>query len=356
MTKIIKDRLSLNDDNSNYTKMPKMQSHGLWAKTEVMASYDDVEYDKNGVAYFAKKIPTGISSLGEKIFRKEKTQPLWTKSNMVPIGGCQFAMEMLFGVKADIKIPTLYENNANSNTYNVGLPNSTESSLPVYDIPGGTKSAVYHNGNVVQLFGVGITSIGENDITVPNVDYREYAIDHNRVITVDGQNKELEGTMIPFRYTYTELISEDKLKYFGKKITHDTNTNTNYVGYYLKRFDSDPIIKHIWKSGEEIENSESTVTESDILSNNSNKNVIESFTECVLKITKEDVKEWFIAQGQENRARINTIALFTGRYIKNDDGTIGDYEDVRMFSKLNIPVEYLSMSKDLNLIYRVYTS
>ena len=85
---------------------------------------------------------------------------------------------------------------------------------------------------------------------------------------------------------------------------------------------------------------------------------VESFTECVLRITKKDVKEWFISIGQEDRTRITTIALFNGRFVKNtsDPGDYGDYQDVRMFSKLNIPTEYLSLTKDLNIIYRVYTN
>ena len=90
-------------------------------------------------------------------------------------------------------------------------------------------------------------------------------------------------------------------------------------------------------------------------------NAVESFTDIVLKITKKDVKEWFINLEQEERTRINTIALFTGRYISSEDipGSLsdyGDFQDVMLFSKLNIPTEYLSLNKDLNIIYRVYTS
>ena len=74
------------------------------------------------------------------------------------------------------------------------------------------------------------------------------------------------------------------------------------------------------------------------------------------KVSKKDVKEWFVNLEQEDRTRINTIALFNGRFVKNDDDPTdyGDYEDVRLFSKLNIPVEFLSLSKDLNIIYRIY--
>ena len=100
MAKIYKDRLSFSDNKPENVKMPEPQSKGLWARTEITASYDDIEYDNNGIAHFIKKIPTGVSSLGETLFRKEKGSVLWTESNMVPIGGCHFAMETLFGVKS----------------------------------------------------------------------------------------------------------------------------------------------------------------------------------------------------------------------------------------------------------------
>lgn len=347
MSKIFKDRLALNDDQK-FVQMPSVQSHGLWAKTKIMASHDDIEYDKNGVASFVKKIPTGVSSLGETIFRTEKSAPIWEATNMVPLGGCQFAMEQLFGVKSEqFDIPTLYNMDPDSNTYQAGLPD-LEVPTTTYDVPGGKKAVIHEPGTIVQLFGLGITGTAENDITVYPVDYRENSINLNRV-TTDGLT--LHGTMVPFRYTMSELSDAEKLQYFGKK----TDSVSGEVAYYLKKFDTDPIIKHIWKTGEDVEN-ESLVSSSDVWSSNVGVNAVESFTECVLRVTKKDVKEWFISLGQEDRTRFNTIALFTAQYVPNADGSIGDYRNIRLFSKLNIPVEYLSLTKDLNLIYRVYTA
>lgn len=344
MSTLLKDRLSFADNSTDNIKMPNIQSKGLWARTEVMGSYDDIERDGNGIARFVKKIPTGISKLGETLFRTEVAEPMWTKSNMVPIGGCQFAMELLYGVKNnEFTIPTLYSESGGL----IGLPDSY-APVTAYDTPEGQKTIVYDNGNFIQLFGIGITGTAENDITVHSVDYRETGIDNSRT-TTDGMV--LTGTMIPFRYTSAVLKETDAKRYFGKKVNHDTGE----VAYYLKRFESDPIIRHIWKTGEDVEN-ETPVDFASMWTNSVGTNVIESFTECTLRISKHDVKEWFASIGQEDRARINTIALFTGQYVKNSDGSIGDYRDVRMFSKLNIPVEHLSMTKDLNLIYRVYTA
>ena len=338
----MKKALRVNDflsfkDNSNVLG----QSHGLWARTKIMISHDDIEYDKNGIAHFIRNIPTGVSSLGETIFRKVKGTVEWESENMVPIGGCQYAMELLFGVGCDqITVPTLYSETG------IGLPDSL-APTDTYNIPGGTNNPIYRYGHFVQLFGVGVTGTAENDVTVHPVDYREHNIDINRV-TTDGAT--LRGTMIPFRFTAETLADNDRLQYFGKKVFE-----TGETGYYLKKFENDPVIKHIWKTGDDVDE-ETLVSSSEVWENNIGINAVESFTECTLKVTKRDVKEWFISLDQEDRARINTLALFNGRFIPDNSIGYGDYQDVRLFSKLNIPTEYLSLSKDLNIIYRVYTS
>ena len=156
--------------------------------------------------------------------------------------------------------------------------------------------------------------------------------------------------MIPFRYTAETLNSTERKMYFGKK-----KDDKGITGYYLKKFESDPVIKHIWKTGEEAEE-ETLIPSSDVWTNTAGLNAVETFTEIILKISKKDVKEWFIALEQPDRTRINTIALFNGQYVpyQGSGDIYGDYRDVRLFSKLCINPEYLNLSKDLNIIYRIY--
>lgn len=334
---IINEKLNLNDNNVGMPELPNSikQNKGLWRKTEVLCSNGDVIQNPHGKSSFAPGCPFTMSS------------------NMVPIGGVQYLMEVLFGVKgSQFEIPTLYEQTG------IGIANSLpptetfitpESELSTDEIIPQT-SVIYRYGHLVQLFGIGITGTAENDVTVYPVDYRENSINVSKVST---DNLTLTGTMVPFRYTTEELNSLDRMMYFGKKTDEE-----QFTSYYLKRFESEPVIKHIWKTGEtytEIED-ETLVSSSDVWDNSVTSNTIESFTEIVLKISKKDVKEWFASIDQSDRARINTIALFSGRYVKDEENTsdFGEYQDVRLFSKLNIPVEYLNMTKDLNIIYRVY--
>ena len=298
--------------------------HHMWAKTEVLVSNGDVIFNPNGKSHFAADCP-------------------FTRSeNMVVIGGCEYVHNLLFGVKCDqFEIPTLYDEEG------IGLANSTVPT-DTYKTPNGDVAILYRPGHLVQLFGVGITGTAENDITVYPVDYREKNITLSKV-NEDGLT--VTGTMLPFRFTSETLDAGERKKYFGKKVNEDGIT-----GYYLKRFESDPVIKHIWKTGEDVEE-ETLVSSTDIWENTSGLNAVETFTEIILKVTKKDIKEFFIYNEQEDRTRINTIALFNGQFVQDetDPSDTGDYRDVRLFSKLCIPTEYLTLEKDLNIIYRVYS-
>lgn len=363
MDKVISDRLNISDNKPRRIPMPDFPAEmknnpTLWRKTEVLCSNGDVILNPKGKSSFAPDAPFTVST------------------NMVPWGGVQYVMEQLFGIKGSINIPTLYDVTDASNdgvthygTYEkpVGAPNSQNITIddanctyttPRSYISGKNKNIVpYRMGHIVQLFGMGITGTAENDITVYPVNYREYCID-STIASEDETMQPIQGTMVPFRYTNTQLtMTSERPKYFGKVM--DSN---GIISYYLKTFEDTPIIKHCWKLSEDDEYEETNVddnlvSEEDFLINTRSLNNVESFTEIILKISKKDAKEWFAAIGQEDRARINTIALFSGRYVTNYEGAIdhdGDFEDVMLFSKLNIPVEYLTLSKDLNIIYRVY--
>lgn len=330
MHKLVKEKIAF-DDNTGIA-MPKLYPSGLWARTEVIGGYD------------LHVNPNGKSSLGEVIFKQH---------NVVPIGGVSYVMQKLFDVpETQITIPTLYDLNG------IGLANS----LPMGQQKGDTyylspskptdnyhRYPVYRPGHYVQLFGVGNTGVSENDVNVYKPDYRENAITISRVTT---DNQSITGTMLPFRYTDGQLSITERRQYFGVK------TDTNGIkGYYLKRFDQDPVIKHAWKTGEDYDELE-LIKDSEVWTNLNGINSVESFAEIILKITKKDIKEWYIKEENEDGTRINTIALFDGEYVKdpNNQADDGDYRDVRMFSKLVIHPEYLNLNKELDIIYRVYGS
>lgn len=253
--------------------------------------------------YDLKENKNGINELGEVLFETE---------NQTVLGGALFTLEKIFGVQSPLTVDYL---NTFMNIANTGTP----------------ITEVYPKGNVVCLFGVGTGGCGDSITSVLDVKFQEREIIN----------------MIPFRITDVPLLSEEQQQYWFKKIRTDGKTE-----YYLKKFELTPQIKVLWKDAEgdedgtEVENGvhNSTRTES-----------IESFVELILKVSKKDIREYFELNGNIEQTRINSIGLFTGILGTLEDGT-QDYKQVKLFSKLNINNEMLTLAKDLTIIYRIYAS
>lgn len=333
MSRIISDKMCFSD-KGNIVSMPSL-GRGFWAETEVIGGYGEVNLN-----------PTGKSSLDEEVFRDH---------NIVPISGVSTIMSTLFEVEdTSITYPTLWSK------HQIGAPDTTLSSGPAYKIPNKArtealsnltieKNMVFKAGHSIFGFGVGNTGTAESDISIYKPEYNDCDISLSRVVS----GKSVTGEMIPFRYTAEDLNYVEQAKYFGKK----TGEN-GLTAYYLKRFEEDPIIKHVWVDGTEIDEDveEKPVTNADVWRQQIGVNTISSFTEIILKVSKKDIKEWFNILDNEDRARINTIALFTGDFVPGTGAVVGDYRNCRLFSKLIINPEYLNIAKDLSIIYRVYGS
>lgn len=284
----------LNDSFSMKDKVGGAHKHRptLWAYTQIIGGYG-----------LHTNPETGMSELDEVVFETE---------NMVPIGGVQFAMEQIFGVAGPLIVPSLSKNDG------IGATDSTMEGSANNPHPYGTK---------VCLFGIGVEGAAENNLTANEVTYLESKV----------------SGMVPFRYTNQALSEDDQKKYFGKKMVKETQA------YYLKAFDGVPVIHNFKASNVEGEDGDEVT--SDAFDTVSDK-TIQSLTEMNLTISKKDIKEWFTAQGNVEDSRVNSIALYSAVY----DVDKGDYADIHMFSKLNIPTEPMSLTKDMHVIYRVYGS
>jgi hypothetical protein len=309
---------------------------GLWAKTEIVAGY----------GYHHSDDRFALSYLDEPIF-----DPV---ENTVPVSGVQSIFQMAFGIQGPITLDTMYAK------HGIGIPD--ESTVPSFlvptnqDIEGGatTMSSMYQNGHLVQLVGLGITGTAENNITVHKVGYRETDIE----MTVKTSDGVVDAIMLPFRYTESDLDPNERQMYFGKKL----DAETGKTAYYLKRFETFPEIKHIWRSTDEQPGKKvsEVVATNETIWDMSRDDALKSLVEIHFTVSEYDLKEWFEYKlDQPESARFNTIALFDGRYSelgKKETDHFGDYCNVRLFSKLNIPTEHVSLEKDLEFIYRIYGS
>lgn len=249
----------------------------------------------------------GENELGEVMFG----QKVFDEENQIVIGGALFVLEKVFGATSSLTVD--YLNNF------MGIANT---GTPITEI--------YPKETTVCLFGVGIGGSGDTITSVHDVKFVEREI-------VD---------MIPFRVTSQPLDSGDVDKYWFRKL------DTGKTSYYLKNFETAPVIKALWKDGQgdadgsEVEPNVHTTGRTD---------AIETFVEMVLKISKKDCREYFVNAGSIEKTRINSIGLFTGKKATLADGTT-DYKQVKLFSKLNINNEMLTTAKDLTIVYRIYTS
>lgn len=245
----------------------------------------------------------GLDTLtGEKLFEEE---------NQIVLGGALFILEKVFNVEAPINVE--YLNNI------MGICTNS----PIEDI--------YPRETGVCLFGVGTGGCGDASRSVVDVKYYEREI----------------FDMIPFRITDEEFTGTDIGKYWFKRYEADGK-----ISYFLKSFEREPKIKVLWKDGEEGEDGSEVATG---VHNTERTEPIETFVEMILKINKKDCREFFEINGDIEAARINSIGLFTGILSTNEYG-VPEYKQVKLFSKLNIPNEMLVLSKDITIVYRIYTS
>ena len=245
----------------------------------------------------------GLDTLtGEKLFEEE---------NQIVLGGALFILEKVFNVEAPINVEYLNDI--------MGICTNS----PIEDI--------YPRETGVCLFGVGTGGCGDASRSVVDVKYYEREI----------------FDMIPFRITDEEFTGTDIGKYWFKRYEADGK-----ISYFLKSFEREPKIKVLWKDGEEGEDGSEVATG---VHNTERTEPIETFVEMILKINKKDCREFFEINGDIEAARINSIGLFTGILSTNEYG-VPEYKQVKLFSKLNIPNEMLVLSKDITIVYRIYTS
>ena len=238
-------------------------------------------------------------------------EKLWESENQIVLGGALFILEKVFNAEAPIFVD--YLNNMMG--INTGEP----------------IEEIYPRDTCVCLFGVGIGGCGDAYTSVADVKYYEREI----------------FDMIPFRITDEEFTGADVDKYWLKRYEDDGK-----VSYFLKSFESPAEIRVLWKDGEEGE--DGSEVDSGV-HNTERTEPIETFVEMILKVNKKDCREFFEINGNIEAARINSIGLFTGILSTNEYGE-PDYKQVKLFSKLNIPNEMLVLSKDITIVYRIYTS
>lgn len=176
----------------------------------------------------------------------------------------------------------------------------------------------------VLLFCCGIDGCGTENSQVYPVDYRKWIAPED---------------LIPFRYQLATNDITDSLRetYFGR-----TSINGGeYMAYYFKRFEGSPTLVQQYIDGTPVDENVYTSAKLDSA---------ETYVELNLKITKDDIRDYFVATVGIDEARINSISLCSA-YPVEEDGFLY-FKDIRPLTKLNIPNEQLiDATKGLSLIH-----
>lgn len=238
---------------------------------------------------------------GEVIFR----------DNKVIISGSGLIARKLFDNIPDEVTPTY------NTTLGITTPSGSETE------PDFTEAT--ETDHRILLFCIGTGGCGVENSQV-------YAVDYKKWIDPDH--------LIPFRYP---LLSNDLSATLQETYTGRVESGSR-AAYYFKRFDSDPVFVQQFIDGTPIDN---TIFESE------KADKAESYVELVLSITKDDVREWFIATTGINDAKVNQVSLCSAWVKVIDD--IPYFQDIRPVTVLNFPNEPLiDITKGIDIIYHIY--
>lgn len=122
--------------------------------------------------------------------------------------------------------------------------------------------------------------------------------------------------------------------------------------YYMKEFAKPPVIRTHWKDSTDEEGLGTEVTMPVDHESNREEGLV-SYAEFTLHFGENDVREYFVNTGQIANAHFNSIGLFSGNKVEQSDGTYA-YENVRLFSYLNIDTKSVRIKTDATYRYRIF--
>lgn len=276
---------------------------------------------KHGIPVFKGKLFKHEGPMNQNL--DDWGEPIFTHvaDNTVVLGGAVLALSYLFG--------------KNPHSEGIYLPPSLNDIHSVNNDP-----SLYSDlRSTVKLFGVGTGGASAErfgDVYDPSFTQSEL---------VDW---------IPFRTSDTTTLSADDAGKYHFRKQFSSAPSVQY-GWYLKDFEntSNLTITSRWKDTVDATGTGAEINSVDDISNHdTTTNLIETYAECQLKITEDDIRGYFEFNQDLTMARYNTIGLFTGAY----NETVADYVDVHLFSVVNMDNVSVKIPTETTYLYRVYAA
>lgn len=277
---------------------------------KIMAFYDGLDVSDKEFHTFNTSIDIKNLETGEIIFKGLK--------NKVIIPGSGLIARKLFDIDTD-EVTKSY-----NTAFGTAMYTPTTDDYPTTINPSTSATKTNHK---VLLYCCGIDGCGTENSQVYPVDYRKW-------IAPDD--------LVPFRFQLGTNDISDSLRetYFGRTSIN----NGEYIAYYFKRFEGTPTLIQQYIDGTPIDENVYTSAKADSA---------ETYVELNMKITKDDIRDYFVATVGIDEARINSISLCTA-YPVEENGFLY-FKDIRPLTKLNIPNEQLiDVTKGIEIIYHIY--
>jgi hypothetical protein len=298
----------------------------------------------HGIPLFKGKLFSHKGTLDQNLDKYGRPIFEFVNENTVVIGGAVLALEKLF-----------YGNDtANTDIGFMPLTLNQQFNL--------NTSVNYSDSETkIALFGCGI---GGSDLewgSVNDPDFKMYNL--GNPIATDQSINATGGTWLPFRVSTSVNISPDETGavptnyFFRKPIVLNNGANNGYA-WYLKEISNTPVvpIKSLWQDTLDPTDDGTEITGSTLSDSQKQRtDLIECFGECMLTITEDDFREYFVAAGNLTNARFNQIGLFTG-VKKQIDGSYYDYVGVRLFSVVNFNNVSVQEPSTNVYLYRIYSA
>ena len=284
-----------------------------------------------------KKVIPFIDPFGNQSYRTEFEKVLYKDTNIVLIGGYQFAFNKLFNIAPDQE-STLRVGDLNDEAplMKIGVQRSEYVSTHYNAETSVTNPAAILNSgvnipamNFIFGFMIGDGGAREDNMTAVAPDYKRRTL--FRAIPFRMSN---DGTKIP------------NGQYFGRSTTFAGSGSAEAItSYFIKKFDSPPPrIVHVWVT----DNPQELSLVDDSVFASTSSIPIESYVEMNMSVSHEDGRGFFTST--QSTPRINEFGLVSGWY----NGQKMDYESIRLFTHFSRSSINLSEGDSIEAIYRLY--
>jgi hypothetical protein len=292
-----------------------------------------------------------LDKYGRPIFK-------FVNENTVVLGGALLALKKLFYNKDDADSSSSEDarGGAAGRDYIKFMPGTLNDKFNINN-----TIAYADTDSRVCLFGCGTGGASNEWGSVYDPDFKLWNLGEMAIDNTYGVN--LSNTWIPFRVSPDDTISPDETGnvpsnyFFRTPVNLSAGSNTGYA-WYLKEFTNNKQvpIKALWQDTLDPSDDGSEIRTESLSDEQMNRtDLIECFGECMLTITEDDLREFYIAAGNLAQAKFNQIGLFTG-VKKEISANYYDYVGVRLFSVVNFNNVSLQEPSTNVYLYRIYSA